>query len=123
MSLSTIGKQIDLTQVATVIKQLSRFEKRQLLNLVPELHQVAIQPPVRTPEQIQASIATATAEIMKDLNHQPISGDQPFLGGLSLNEYLALPDKEQAKIWDEAEEIDMMELEEMEVSPDVLLAR
>jgi hypothetical protein len=42
--------------------------------------------------------------------------------GFTLGEYFALPDDEQDQIWDEAEAevFDWDELEEVEVSPDVL---
>jgi hypothetical protein len=63
------------------------------------------------------------AELMAALNNLPISGDIPFLAGLTFNEYSALPDEEQGRIWDEAAEIDGDDLEEREVSPHALLAR
>jgi hypothetical protein len=53
---------------------------------------------------------------MADPNHKPIPRDTLFLGGFTLGEYFALPDEEQARIWDEASEFDWDELEEVEVS-------
>ena len=80
---------------------------------------------VRTLEEAEAKVTALRAEIMAKLDHKPISGNQLFLGGLTLNEYFALPEDEQDRIWDEAEAsvFDWDELEEVEVSPDVLLAR
>jgi hypothetical protein len=56
---------------------------------------------------------------------KPIPRDTPFLGGFTLGEYLALPDDEQGRIWDETAEIDWDDLEEtrQRVKPDAIPAR
>jgi hypothetical protein len=110
-------------QIATVVKELTLPDQRQLLDLVPNLRWVAQKRPVRTLEEARAEVSLLQEELMAELNYQPISGNEPFLGGFTLNQYLALPDSEQARIWDEAAEIDWDDLEEVEVSPDVLFAR
>lgn len=139
MSLKTLTPPITVEDVADVIKRWGQTEWQRLLDLVPALREMAQSknqvapkisapdaiPPrrVRTLEEAEASVEALRAEIMAKLDHKPISGNQLFLGGLTLNEYLALPEDEQARIWDEASEIDWDDLEEVEVSPDVLLAR
>ena len=139
MSLKTLTPPITVEDVADVIKRWGQSECQRLLDLVPALREMAESknqvapkisapdaiPPrrVRTLEEAEASVEALRAEIMAKLDHKPISGNQLFLGGLTLNEYLALPEDEQARIWDEASEIDWDDLEEVEVSPDVLLAR
>lgn len=116
MSVSTLTRPISVEQMAEAIKQMSQTEIQRLLDLVPKLRRTARRQ-TRTQEQIEASVAAVHAELMEALNHQPVSGDEPFLSGLTLNEYLALPDAEQGRIWDEAAEIDWDDLEEMEVRP------
>lgn len=123
MPVAVAKRPMTVQQIATVVKQLSLPDQRQLLDLVPNLRWVAQKRPVRTAEEIEASVVAVRAELMSALNYQPVSRDAPFLGGLTLGEYLALPDSEQALVWDEAAEIDWDDLEEVEVSPDALLAR
>lgn len=140
MSLNTLTPLITVEEVADIIKRWGQTEWQRLLDLVPGLgemaqskNQVALNglakdaiPPrrVRTLEEAEASVEALRAQILADPNYKPIPRDTPFLGGFTLGEYFALPDEEQARIWDEAEaEFDWDELEEVEVSPDVLLAR
>ncbi len=56
------------------------------------------------------------------MNNQTLSPDEPFMGGLTLGQYQALPDEERGKLWDEWADMDLMELEEHEVNPDALPA-
>lgn len=140
MSLNTLTPPITVEEVADIIKRWSQTEWQRLLELVPALGEIAQSknkvaqngsaphaiPPrrVRTVEEAEASVEALRAEILADPNHKPIPRDTPFLGGFTLGEYFALPEDEQDQIWNEAEaEFDWDELEEVEVSPDVLLAR
>ena len=140
MLLNTLTPPITVEEVADIITRWSQTEWQRLLDLVPALGEMAqsknqvapngsapytTQPRrVRTLEEAEASVEALRAEIMADPNHHPIPRDTPFLGGFTLSEYFALPDEEQNRIWNEAEaEFDWDELEEVEVSPDVLLAR
>ena len=124
MSVSTLTRPISVEQVATIIKQMSQVELQRLLYLVPNLQQKKpAKRPTRTLEQAQASVEILWAEIKADPNYKPIPRDTPFLGGYTLGEFLALPDKEQNQVWDEAEEIDWDDLEEVEVRPDAIPVR
>lgn len=139
MSVETLTPPYTSEDVADVIKHWGQAEWQRLLDLVPALREMArskkqVEPKVsappaprrvRTLEEAEASVEALRVEIMAKLDHKPISGNQLFLGGLTLNEYFALPEDEQDQIWDEAEAsvFDWDELEEVEVSPDVLLAR
>ena len=130
MLTSTLTLQVSVEQIADAIKQMSQTEMQRLFDLVPNLHSRsylngASAAPVRrtrTQEQIEASVEALRAEILADPNFRPIPRDTPFLGGVTLGEYLALPDSEQARIWDEAAEIDVYDLEEREVRPDAILS-
>ncbi len=113
---------VSVEQVAVVIKQMSLDDQKRLLELVPSLRQVAHQPSVRTAEQTQENIARLQAQVLAAINNQPLSGEEPFLGDLTLKQYHALPDKEKAKLWDQEAEDNLMELEEQEVAWDALSA-
>lgn len=105
-----------------VINQMSDGEQQRLLTLTPQLRQAVVTKPVYTKAQIEASVAAVQAEVLALLNHQPLSGDAPFLGNLTLNEYHALPEAEKARLWDEVAGADLFDLEEVEVAPDALPA-
>ena len=124
MSTSTLTFQVSIEQIAEAIRQMSQTEIQRLLDLVPKLRSPSVAKPrrTRTREEAQASVEALWAEITADPNYRPLTGNEPFLGGVTLDQYLALPDKEQARIWDEAAEIDMYDLEEREVRPDAILS-
>jgi hypothetical protein len=52
-----------------------------------------------------------------------LSLDEPFLGELTLGQYLQLPDVERGRLWDDWGQVDLKELEELDVRPDAVLAR
>lgn len=113
---------VSVEQIAAVINQMSDGEQQRLLTLTPQLRQAAVAKPVYTKAQIEASVAAVQAEVLALLNYQPLSGDTPFLGNLTLNEYHALPEAEKARLWDEVAGDDLFDLEEVEVAPDALPA-
>ena len=108
MSTSTLTRPISIEQIAEAIKQMSQTEMQRLLNLVPKLRSLSASKPrrTRTQAEVQASIEALRAQIMAEPNFRPIPRETPFLGGVTLGEYLALPDKEQARIWDEAAKVE-----------------
>ena len=77
----------------------------------------------RTLEQTRESVEQLRQEVINALGGKPLSPDTPFLNGLTLGEYLDLPDAEQAKLWEKWGEIDLEKLEEVEVQPDAVPAR
>jgi hypothetical protein len=113
---------LSLEQIAALIKLMSPEERRQLITLVPELRQEAMQTQ-RTLDDARESVEKLRQELLQELGGQPLSPDEPFLGGLTLGQYLDLPEAERAKLWDEWGDIDLEELEELEVRPDAMLAR
>jgi hypothetical protein len=88
-------------QVAIVIKQMGPAERRRLLDLVPELRQETTQTPSRTPAEIHAAVERVRAEVMQALNGQLLSPTEPFLGDLTLGQYMDLADEDRARLWDE----------------------
>lgn len=114
---------VSVEQIATVIKQMGPIDQQRLLELVPDLRRLATQPSARTIDQAQTTVDQLRTEVLAILNHQLLSPDEPFLGNLTLGQYHALPDEEKAKLWDEWAEVDVMDLEEREVSPHALPPR
>jgi hypothetical protein len=93
-----------------------------LLDLVPNLRQMASQPPARTLNAATANVAAIQKEVLAALDGKPLSPDEPFLNGLTLSQYNALSDEEKGKLWDGWAQVDLMEMKELEVSPDALSA-
>lgn len=132
MSDLTFTSPLTLEQLVKSISQLSFSEQKQLVTLVPTLHQAAIEvsptspieaPPTCTLEQAQASLIRIQNELRARRTGPPLSADDPFLDGLTLGEYHALPEAEKARLWDKWGEIDWDALEEREVNRDALPAR
>ncbi len=113
---------VSVEQIAVVIKQMDLDDQKRLLELVPTLQQAASQPPVRTVEQTHNNISRLQAEVLAVVDNQPLSADEPFLGGLTLKQYHALPEKKKAELWDEWGIDNLMEIEEQEVAVDTLPA-
>ena len=122
MGISMFALPVSVEQIAAVINQMSDVEQQRLLTLTPQLHQVAVATPVYTQAQIEESIVAVQAEVLALLNHQPIGGDAPFLGNLTLDEYHALPEEEKARLWDELAGNDLFNLEEQDVAAHALPA-
>lgn len=119
---------VSVEQIAIAIQQMSLEDQRRLLALAPNLVKIAqelsIQPPVQTqePKQELDPLAELRAQVLAALDNRPLSPDEPFFGGLTVGQYLNLSDQEQAKLWDEWAGIDLMDMEEIEVSPNAVFA-
>lgn len=113
---------VSVEQIAVVIKQMDLDDQKRLIELVPTLQQVASQIRVRTVEQTRNNISRLQTEVLAALDNQPLSGDEPFLGNLTLKQYHALPEQKKVKLWDEWGVDNLMELEEQEAAIDALSA-
>jgi hypothetical protein len=111
---------VSVEQIAIVIRQMNLDDQKRLLELVPTLQQVASQKRVRTEEQTRNNISRLQAEVLATIDNQPLSGDEPFLGNLTLKQYHALSERKKAQLWDELSIDNLMELEEQEVATDAL---
>ena len=40
--------------------------------------------------------------------YRPMQADDPFAGGMSVNEFFGLPEEVQARLWDEQHQMDMI---------------
>jgi len=122
MSQSTLTLPVSVEQIAVAIKQMNREEQRRLLKLVPDLSQAASEPPVRTIEEAQEHIEQLRVQVLATLGNQPLSPDEPFLGGLTIAQYDALTEQAKDELWDLLAGLDLMEMEEIEVNANALPA-
>lgn len=122
MTTSVLSLPVSIEQIATAVKQMSKAEQEQLLNLVPELRQLTPIPSVRTMAQMKASVQQLQTEVFAIINQQPLPPTAPFLGELTLGQFLDLPEAEKARLWEEWADEDLMELTEREVAPNALPA-
>ncbi len=76
---------------------------------------------MRTEAQARETVLRLKQEILADLGGELLSPDELFLGHMTLGEYLALSDEEKDTLWEVWTGIDLMELDEREVSPNVVL--
>ena len=77
----------------------------------------------RQGEQGVAVVERMRGEVSRALGGQLLSLSEPFLGELTLGQYLELPDDERGRLWDAWAEIEPEELEELDVHPDAMPAR
>ena len=114
---------VSVEQVAVVIKQMSRSDRERLFDLVPELRQVFPHASRRQGDQGLAVVERMREEVGRALRGQLLSLSEPFLGDLTLGQYLALPNDERGRLWDAWAEIKTEELEELDVYPETMPAR
>ncbi|MBN1874970.1 MAG: hypothetical protein JXA33_12125 [Anaerolineae bacterium] len=113
---------VSLEQIGAVIRRMSVQELQRLLELAPDLRQVALQSVKRSEEQARETVAQLQKELSVNLGGKFLSPEEPFLGDMTLGEYLNLPEKEKGAFWESWADTDLMDIEEREVKPDALLA-
>ena len=113
---------VSLEQVAALIKRMHPQDRQRLLAMVPELIAEAIKQK-KLLDDADQTVEQLKQDILAELSEQPLSSNEPFLGGLTLGQYLELPEMERAKLWDEWSEVALEDIEEVEVRPDALPAR
>lgn len=90
-----------LEQLARLIRRLDRRQKARLLQLAPELQ--TIRPDeAALPAGQNDLLAYFDAKIAALPEAHPWQDGAPFLGGLTVAEFFAAPEAEQARIWDAA---------------------
>jgi hypothetical protein len=103
-------------KVAEDIRHLSLTELMQLAKLVPQLEQVKA-----VSADVEAAVEYFREELLRSQGSKPVSLDDPFIGGLTHRQFLALSEAEQDDFWDKlfAEgEIELEAVEEVDVKPD-----
>ena len=87
---------VSLEQIAFLIKRMHPIERQQLLTMVPELATDVIKQKELIGEA-NKNVEEFRQELLEELGGQPFSSDDPFLDGLTLGQYLDLPEVEHAK--------------------------
>jgi len=105
---------VSVEQIAVVVRRMSSEERLRLVELVPELKEALA--PVRTLSQAKESARMLQEEMLEGLGGELLRADEAFLGGLVLEEYWNLPDRERARLWTEWAEEDWDTFEEVDVS-------
>jgi|RhiMetdeSRZDD1v2_1073273.scaffolds.fasta_scaffold157384_3 hypothetical protein len=123
MARSVLVLPISIEQLAAVIRQMNAADRQRLLTLAPELLQDALQLPPHTPGSAQEAVERLRTEVLQALQSQRLSPDEPFVEGLTLGAYLALPDAERARLWAAWTEVDLDHLEEKDVRADAAPTR
>jgi hypothetical protein len=111
---------VSIEQIAVVLRRMSPEEQRRLVELVPELRDTLSL--IRPLTQARMSAEMLKQELVESLKGEALSPDEPFLEGVTLEEYLSLPDAERASLWESWAEEDIDAIEEVDVSADVLPA-
>lgn len=94
-----VSMPVTVEQIAAVIRRMGPDDRQRLLELVPELGESVSRRPSRTVSQAKTSAEALRQEIATSLEERPLSPDEPFLGGLTLGDYLALSDEERDHLW------------------------
>lgn len=123
MTTSVFALPISIEQLATVIRHMTPVDRQRLLDLVPELRQEATRVPPRTPDEAQAAIERVREKVTQALAGQLLAPDEPFVGDLTLGQYLSLPDEARARLWEAWADGNLHQLEERDVRPDAVPAR
>jgi hypothetical protein len=123
MSTSVFALPISIEQLATVIRHMTPADRLRLLDLVPELRQEATQVSPRTLDETRAAIERVREKVTQALAGQLLAPDEPFVGELTLGQYLNLPDEARARLWEAWAGSDLHQLEERDVQPDAVPAR
>ncbi len=123
MTQTVFALPVSVEQVAAVIKQMPPTDRRRLLELVLKLYEVPPPSAPRTLAEASASAELTRAEVKQALAGQPVVATDPFVGNLTLEQYLNLPDEERTRLWELPAGATLMEAEEREVKPDAVLAR
>jgi hypothetical protein len=104
---------ISIEQLAIAIRQINSADRRRLLELAPELREAAAALP-RTLQEARASIEYTRVAARAAWGNERLSPDTPFLGALTLGQYLNLPDDRRAQLWDTWASLNLADSEEQD---------
>jgi hypothetical protein len=110
---------VSLEQLAVAIRQISSADRRRLLELAPELREAAAALP-RTLQEARVSVESTRAAVQAALGNERLSPATPFVGDLTLGQYLDLPDDRRARLWDKWAGPDLADSEEQDARSDAL---
>ena len=104
-----------VVQVARLIQGLSPEEREQLRVLVPGFQRPPGAKLVIDKGGLRDYIQQELAKV--EGKYPPLAEADPFLGGLTVGEYFALPDEDRERIWDEEHAMEIEDFEEHDVKP------
>ena len=97
-------------QIAQLIRQMDAEERRWLMQLVPELQTMRL-----TAEQSEL-YAYFEPRLQRLADARPMADDDPFIAGLSVGQFFALPEEQQLRVWNQAHVEAEQELTDRELS-------
>lgn len=112
MTSSVIALPVSVEQMALAIRQMNFTDRKRLIELVPELRREITGILPRTLEQASASVEQLRVEVQQAFASANSSPDEPFFGGLTVGQYLDLPDNQRAQLWDDWAAVDLEAMEE-----------
>ncbi|MEJ5309327.1 MAG: hypothetical protein WHX52_06115 [Anaerolineae bacterium] len=117
-------RSVPLEQLARLIRRLDRRQKAALIRLVPELQTIRPDELV-LPAGQNDLLAYFEAKMAALPEARPLRDNDIFLGGLTVAEFFAAPEAEQARIWDTAHTEALQALDDYEhpIRPDAVSAR
>ncbi len=101
---------VRVRQIAKLIRQMDAEERRWLVQLVPELQTTRI-----TAEQSEL-YAYFEPRLQRLADAHPMSDADPFIGGLSVSQFFALPEDDQARLWEQVHTEAARDLNQRELS-------
>lgn len=116
--MTTIDPFFRVKQVARLIRQMSVEEQAALSQLVPELRSAPSLPPA----QIEL-LAHFQPRLKALAETRPLLDTDPFIAGLSIDKFFALPETEQNRLWTQAHTEAEASSPERAVQPHALPAR
>ncbi|GEM_PF-659261 len=104
-----------VVQVARLIRGLSPGEREQLKVLVPDLQRLPETKLMIDKGGLRDYIQQELAKVEDE--YPSLMEADPFLGGLTVGEYFALPDEDRERIWNEEHTMEIEDFEEHDVKP------
>jgi hypothetical protein len=104
-----------VVQVARLIRGLSQKEREQLKALVPELQRPPETKLLIDKGEVRDYIQQELAKVGNE--YPPLAEADPFLGGITIRDYFALPDEDRERIWNEEQAMEIEDFEEHDVKP------
>jgi hypothetical protein len=102
-----------IDRVATLVRQMTPTQRERLLDLAPDLRR-----DVLARAKKQADLADYFENRMKEVLSEAVTQSPPpeeeFLGPYTLDEFCALPEDEQVRLWDQAHAQAWEELSDVE---------
>ncbi|MCL4262806.1 MAG: hypothetical protein KJ069_06305 [Anaerolineae bacterium] len=123
MSSAIVALPVTVEQIAQAIRQMNVAERMRLLELVPELQEKVGDE--RDEEEARISLVELQTEVNQLFAGKKLAIGDPFIGDLSLHDYLSLPEEERQSLWEKLADDNawLDTIKEKDVRPDALLAR